>query len=125
MRKVLYSPTDFPNGFDADQLRRILVTNFGQAFGLQTAADFILLIIDETVDNEINIRAACTNYFILTLAQKDDINVDTFFTNGDKQRKFLLDLFYRVDQRLRILEVAPAITKQQFFNGIKTIYKNI
>ena len=33
-------------------------------------------------------------------------------------------LYYKIDKRLRVLEGKPAITKEQFWNGVKTIHKN-
>lgn len=129
MKIIQYGKTDFPTGFDAELLRQNLVTNHGKNFNLSTTDDFITLIIDEIVDNEVAARATCTVHFAKTLAQRVDdlanLQSDTFFFNGDKQKRFLLDLLYRMDQRVRILEAAPAITKVQFFNGIKNIYKAI
>lgn len=129
MKIITYGSVDFPNGFDAEALRQSLVANHGKNFQLGTSDGFVGLIIDETVDNEVAIRATCAVHFAKTAIQRvDDIantQVDSFFLNGDKQKRFLLDLFYRLDQRLRVIEAKPAITKVQFFNGVKQIYKDI
>lgn len=47
-----------------------------------------------------------------------------YLSNGSKTNRFLLGLFYSVDQRLRVLEAKPAISKAQFLNGIKQLYKD-
>lgn len=129
MKTITYGNVDFPTGFDAEALRQSLMANHGKNFQLMSSDGFVGLIIDELVDNEIAIRATCTTHFAKTAIQRaDDIantQVDSFFLNGDKQKRFLLDLFYRLDQRLRVIEAKPAITKVQFFNGVKQIYKDI
>lgn len=47
-----------------------------------------------------------------------------YLSNGSKTNRFVLGLFYLIDQRMRILEAKPAITKAQFLNGIKQLYKD-
>lgn len=47
-----------------------------------------------------------------------------YLGNGSKANRFLLSMFYNADQRLRVLEAKPAITKAQFLNGIKQLYKD-
>lgn len=128
MKLISYGKVDFPTGFDAAQLANELTAAHGQAFSLETAVDYVKLNIGDT-DNEVAIRATCVAHFSKPPAQRADdaanTQSDQFFINGDKQRRFIFDLFYRLDQRLRVLEAAPAITRAQFFNGLKNIYKNI
>lgn len=129
MKTIFYGKIDFPAGFDAELLRQSLIANNGKSFNLGTTADSITLVIDETVDDEVAVRTTCTTHFARTTVQRaDDVantQTDQFFINGDKQKRFILDLFYRLDQRVRVLEGVPTITKQQFFNGVKAIYKAI
>lgn len=47
-----------------------------------------------------------------------------YFTFTQKHRQFIFTLFYILDQRLRILEAKPAITRLQFLTGIKQLYKD-
>lgn len=128
MKQIRYGKPDFPTGFHSGLLLNSLVTAHGKSFELTSSEDSVLLTLDD-VDNEIPIRTTCTTHFALTPAARDsawlDMQTDGYFNNGDKSKRFTLDILYRIDQRLRILEAAPAITKLQFFNGLKNIYKNI
>lgn len=58
------------------------------------------------------------------VAALSDTQAIAYFANGDKSKQFLLTLLYMTDQRLRILEAKPAITRVQFLAGVKQIYKD-
>lgn len=128
MKQIRYGKPDFPTGFHGTLLLSSLVAAHGKGFDLTFSEESIILTLDDA-DNEAPVRTTCTTHFALTPAARDsawlDSQTDGYFNNGDKSKRFTLEILYRIDQRLRLLESAPAITKLQFFNGIKNIYKNI
>lgn len=58
---------------------------------------------------------------LVALAEADAIK---YLSNGSRTNRFVLSLFFLLDQRMRVLEAKPAITKAQFLNGIKQLYKD-
>lgn len=128
MKQIIYTPTDFPTDFLAEQLANELISVHGQNFAISTLpSQRVTLTLNDT-DNEAAIRATCLTHFAKTPQQRLDDLADAqavaAMNNGDKNRKFFLEVFYQIDQRLRIVEARPAITKQVFVNGLKNIYKN-
>lgn len=53
-----------------------------------------------------------------------EVQAISYLTNGDKSKQFIFTILYMCDQRLRVLEARPAITRLQFLNGLKQIYKD-
>ena len=51
-----------------------------------------------------------------------DANIDAAATDD---RRLLFELFYLLDERIRVLESAPAITRAQFRSQIKTVNRGL
>ena len=54
-----------------------------------------------------------------------DAEIDAATVAGKGGRRLLFELFYLLDERLRVLESAPAITRAQFKNQIKTVNRGL
>lgn len=129
MKKITYKTIDFPTGFLADQMCNELIAAHGKSFNLTaTPGELLELTLDDT-DNEAAIRITCIAHFAKTPAQRTtdlaDLQAVSSMGNGNKDRRFMIEMLYQADQRFRVLESRPAITKLQFTNGIKNIYRDI
>lgn len=54
-----------------------------------------------------------------------DAEIDAATLPGKGGRRLLFELFYLLDERLRVLEGAPTITRAQFRNQIKTVNRGL